>query len=313
MGQGHARTVSDNPGMDLVGVADPSPKTHKLAEDFGVIAFKNYDELIEKENPQAIIVASPSNTHGEVVMKCCQVGIHVFCEKPFTTTFQESIEVRDAVKSSDIVFTIGLVLRHTETYGRAKEMVSQGLLGGIGMADCRYSGNLLGRYEYVFSKNLGRGLINEHTIHMIDAMEYILGPVESVLATTDASKMHTEYNAAMILKHRSGSFTSITASGVSTLSSHAWITGQDLEILIENNTDLLTREDGEEKKILSTNLGYDREIEDFRRSIVSGKKPLTGIDEAFASSRLIEAIYRSSENGEQVEPLELESQAALDE
>jgi len=297
MGQGHARNVSGIEGMTLVAVADPKPEARKAAKDCGAVAFASHRRMMDRARPEAVIVSSPSNTHGRVVRDCCSRGTHVFCEKPLTTRFSEAIKVRDAVKASRIVFSIGLVLRHSDIYRRAKELVERGEIGEVGMADCRYCGHMLGRYEYVFSRTLGRGLINEHTIHMIDVMEYILGPVISVYAQSDASDEHTEYNAAVLMKHESGAFTTVSGSGISRLPVYARITGLKAELLIEGNQRLLFKDSSGERQVLAADLGYRRELEDFRDAIIKGVPPHTGIDAAFCCARLIEAIYRSAELG----------------
>ena len=246
MGQGHARTISRTEGMTLVAVSDPSPKAQVTAKELGAEAFSSHLEMVERAGVDAVIVSSPSNTHGHVVRDCCSRSIHVFCEKPFTTTFSEALDVRDAVVGSNIVFSIGLVLRHTEIYQKAKEMIDAGKIGDVGMADCRYSGHMLGRYDYVFSLELGRGLMNEHTIHMIDIMEYMLGSVASVFTLTDADEEHTEYNAAILMTHESDAFTTISGSGVSRLPGHARITGLEGELLIESNHKLLFKDESGE-------------------------------------------------------------------
>ncbi len=305
MGQGHARTLSGLEGMTLVAVADPAAEARKVAQDRGIPAFPSHLQMMDKVKPEAVIVSSPSNTHAKVVRDCCSRGIHVFCEKPLTTKFSDAVRVRDAVKSSGIVFSIGLVLRHSDVYRKAKEVVERGDIGDVGMADCRYCGYMLGRYEYVFSRRLGRGLINEHTIHMIDAMEYVLGPVASVFAQTDATAEHTEYNAAILMKHETGPFTAISGSGISRLPVYARITGLKAELLIESNQRLVLKDSSGEREILAAELGYRRELEDFRDAVLGRLSPHTGIDVAFSCARLIEAIYRSAKSGRVVGPRSL--------
>jgi predicted dehydrogenase len=305
MGQGHARNIAQIQGMTLVAVSDPNPDSQKKAIEHGAKAYDDYREMIGASSPDGIVVASPSNTHGEVVKYCCEIGLPVFTEKPFTTSLSEALEVGNLVKSSGTKFAIGLVLRHSEMYQGAKDLIEAGRIGKGGMADCRYSGHMLGRYHYVFSRELGRGLINEHTIHMIDIMEYILGPVSQVYAETDASTEHTEYNASILMTHDTGAFTSISGSGVSWQPGFARITGIDGEIFIEGNRRLVLRHEEGETEILSADLGYRRELEDFRDAITKGKTPHTGIEAALASARLIEAIYLSAERGEIIRPGDL--------
>jgi len=302
MGRAHVENIAKIDGFELVGAADPGPQAQAWAAEQKIRCFSSHVDLIDKMHPDALVVASPSNTHGRVVTDACEQGIHVFCEKPLTTEFSEALRVIRRVEKSGIVFSIGLVLRHTPVYVKARELLEEGEIGQVGLADCRYGGMLLGRATYVFSKELGRGLINEHTIHMIDVMDFLLGPVETVYAAYDADESHTEYNASILMKNSAGSFTSICASGITHLPSYAWITGMEKEMVIDANSRLSIRDEDGEKELLSSGLGYREELEEFRDAILGRGDVTTGIEVAESSSRLIEAIYRSAESGRTQSP-----------
>jgi len=297
MGRTHAHTLQELEGISLVAIADPGKDARQAARGLGVAVFSDHIEMFRRTQLDGVIVSSPSNTHARVIEDACSRGINVFSEKPLTTTFADALKVREAVEGSGVVFAIGLVLRHSEAYKKAKDLIARGEIGRVGLADCRYSGYMLGVYGYVFSEELGRGLLNEHTIHMIDAMEYLLGPADSVLAATDATEEHTEYNAAILMKHASGAFTTISASGVSRLGAHARVTGLKGELLVEGNQKLVLKDGDGDHELLSAGLGYRQEIENFRDAIRESGEPLAGIDEAFESARLIEALYRSAHEG----------------
>jgi predicted dehydrogenase len=107
------------------------------------------------------------------------------------------------------------------------------------------------------------------------------------------------------MTHEDGAFTSISGSGVSWQPGFARITGIDGEIFIEGNRRLILRDEEGETEILSADLGYKRELEDFRDVVSKGKIPHTGIEAAISSARLIEAIYLSAERGEIIHPGDL--------
>jgi predicted dehydrogenase len=306
MARSHASNLAAMDGISLVGIADPSPAARAQGSELGYETFEDHATMLDRLHPDAAVIASPSSTHGRAIMDCCERGIHAFSEKPLTTTLSEAFQVRERVVESGITFAIGLVLRHSEMYTRAKEMVDGGEIGRVTFADCSYSGRMLGRIDYVFSRELGRGLINEHTIHMIDVMEYILGPVIEVYARTDADQEHTEYNAAITMSHEPGSFSSVIGSGMARLGTHARIIGMEGELLVEGNRTLSLIDGSGEREILSGELGYREELEDFRDAILTGSEPHTGIKEAIASALLIEAIYRSAESGRAISPGELD-------
>jgi len=45
--------------------------------------YTNFDEMVRGEKPDAVVIASPSSTHYEYLLKCLNLGLHIFCEKPF--------------------------------------------------------------------------------------------------------------------------------------------------------------------------------------------------------------------------------------
>jgi len=45
--------------------------------------YTNFDEMVRGEKPDAVVIASPSSTHYEYLLKCLDLGLHIFCEKPF--------------------------------------------------------------------------------------------------------------------------------------------------------------------------------------------------------------------------------------
>jgi hypothetical protein len=72
-----------------VSLLGTSSETANLAsttlEEFGIkaIPYTNFDGMIADQCPNAVVIASPSNTHCEYLFKSLEAGMHVFCEKPF--------------------------------------------------------------------------------------------------------------------------------------------------------------------------------------------------------------------------------------
>ena len=76
----NARVVS------LLGTTEESSARASVAvKKYGIDAtpYTDLHGMVDKERPDAIVIASPPETHGEYLQKCGEVGVHVFCEKPF--------------------------------------------------------------------------------------------------------------------------------------------------------------------------------------------------------------------------------------
>ncbi|MEZ5012084.1 MAG: Gfo/Idh/MocA family oxidoreductase, partial [Bacteroidales bacterium] len=97
--------------------------------------YNNYKDLIAADDVDAVIIATPDHWHAPMTIEAAKAGKHVYCEKPMTWTVPETYEVRKAVKESGIVFQLGHQNRQTESYIKAKEAISKGVLGDVNLIE----------------------------------------------------------------------------------------------------------------------------------------------------------------------------------
>jgi predicted dehydrogenase len=93
--------------------------------------YHHYLDLINAEDIDAVIIATPDHWHGPMTIAVANAGKHVYVEKPMTWSLEETYEVRKAVQENNVVFQLGHQGRQTESYFKAKEAVDKGLLGKI--------------------------------------------------------------------------------------------------------------------------------------------------------------------------------------
>jgi len=99
------------------------------------VHYKTYKELINAEDIDAVIIATPDHWHGPMTIEAAKAGKHVYCEKPMTWTVPETYEVVNAVKENNIVFQLGHQNRQTEANYKAKEAVEKNVLGPINLIE----------------------------------------------------------------------------------------------------------------------------------------------------------------------------------
>ena len=93
--------------------------------------YDNYLELINADDIDAVIIATPDHWHGPMAIAAAKAGKHVYLEKPMTWAVEETYEIRNAVKENNIVFQLGHQGRQTESYYKAREAIEKGLLGKV--------------------------------------------------------------------------------------------------------------------------------------------------------------------------------------
>lgn len=101
----------------------------------GTKGYRNYKELLETDDIDAVIIATPDHWHAQIAIDAANAGKHVYVEKCMTRTAEEAVVMRDAVKKNNIVFQLGHQGRQTDIALKAKELVDKGVLGKITLVE----------------------------------------------------------------------------------------------------------------------------------------------------------------------------------
>ena len=99
------------------------------------IKYRNHKELLANKDIDGVIIATPDHWHSRIAIDAAKAGKHVYCEKGLTRTFQEALDVYDAVKDTGIILQLGHQNRQVEANEKAKQIIDQGLLGPINLVE----------------------------------------------------------------------------------------------------------------------------------------------------------------------------------
>jgi predicted dehydrogenase len=110
LGKLHAKMFKQIENCELVGVFDANiQQTKSIAEEFGISDFNSIDELLSKV--KAVSIAATTSAHYELARKCFEKNIHVFIEKPITTTIKQAEELVDLSKKKNLKLQVGHIER----------------------------------------------------------------------------------------------------------------------------------------------------------------------------------------------------------
>jgi predicted dehydrogenase len=131
MGTQVARVLKRNPVVCLAAFSEISEKPRNEARDeFGAVSiYTDYLEMLEKEKPEAVFIATPDWAHFEPVMACLERGIHVHVEKPMTTMASESEQIVHKVAATGLKLQVSYNHRWLAPYHLVKEKISRGEVG----------------------------------------------------------------------------------------------------------------------------------------------------------------------------------------
>jgi predicted dehydrogenase len=170
-------------------------------------------------------ICTPTSTHRGLVDLACSLRLPVYCEKPLAPTLSEAEDLVAAAAATGIPVQVGLVLRNSTVLAAARDRVLSGELGrlmAIAFRDDQYF-PIQGQYASSWRSDVsiaGGGTLLEHSIHDLDVLHWMAGPVVSVSARTANFAGHEgiEDVAAATLVHESGTISTLTSVWHSILS-----------------------------------------------------------------------------------------------
>ncbi len=173
LGYQHAANIRKAIGAELVGISDPSEKTLKRAQnDFKVSAFSDYKDMLKEVELDAVVVATPTQTHFEILKELIEIGLPIFCEKPITYTLEEAKIILDMVQERNHFIQIGYMRRFDPGHTKAKELIVSGEIGDpLYLHDCQRDPNGPPP-EYV---PMSGGLFVDMAIHDLDVARWLMG------------------------------------------------------------------------------------------------------------------------------------------
>jgi UDP-N-acetylglucosamine 3-dehydrogenase len=123
MGSNHARVLTDLPGVDLVGIADPDRKQASfVARALGCPSVDGMDELIDRK-VDAVTIAAPTHLHHDIALACIARGIHVMVEKPIASSVEEGRNIISAARAAGVTLMVG----HVERFNPAVEAIKNAI------------------------------------------------------------------------------------------------------------------------------------------------------------------------------------------
>jgi predicted dehydrogenase len=189
MGITHYSIINSHPDVIIDSVADPSGFILTMMEKYlPVKTYKDYNELLSDAQPDAILVCTPPNLHFPIIKKAAEKGVHVFCEKPFTTKLNEAVELSQIYSVNQSVNQVGYVNRFNDIFRKVKEFVDNGVIGKvIRFKSEMFSCTITQSDEssgWRASRENGGGAVFEMASHAIDLVNYLVGKPDKVIGSS---------------------------------------------------------------------------------------------------------------------------------
>lgn len=173
MGTTHVRLLSASvPSAEVVAISDAIPESaERLAAEVGVDAVHSDAlELINHPEVDAVVIASPAQTHEAFVLACFDAGKPVLCEKPLAADVEASRRVLDAEATfGRRLVQVGFMRRFDPGYADMKRRIDGGEIGPPLLAHCAHRNPTV---PPTFGSEM---ILTDSVVHDVDTVRWLLG------------------------------------------------------------------------------------------------------------------------------------------
>jgi 1,5-anhydro-D-fructose reductase (1,5-anhydro-D-mannitol-forming) len=231
----YAKLLKSWPGVELL-VADPDAATApaaetrgaRLADELGVRLVPTYDELFAWR-PDAVLVCAETSRHRPLVERAAAHGAHVLCEKPLATSLSDARAMIRACATGGVQLMTAYPVRFHPAFTQLRARVQTGGLGRVVMAAGTNNGRApIGSRRWFVDEDLaGGGALMDHTVHLADLLDDLLGSraVEvyaQVNRIIHADTVRVETGGLVLITYEDGTVASIDCSWSAPESYPAW-------------------------------------------------------------------------------------------
>ena len=184
MGLSHLALLRAHPAIDLVAGCDATAYlTDILGKHAGLKCHADFDRMLDAEQLDAVVIATPSKLHAGMVAKALERGLHVFCEKPFVLDVADGVRLVEQARAGNLVTQVGYHYRFVGAFKEAARIVGSGALGTVHHVRAEAYGPVVLRKKggtWRSAKSEGGGALYDYACHAIDLVNFIVGTPASV-------------------------------------------------------------------------------------------------------------------------------------
>ncbi|MBU5445162.1 Gfo/Idh/MocA family protein [Paenibacillus sp. MSJ-34] len=220
----HIPEYAANPHVKLVAFCDPViERAEQFAQLHGGKAYSDYEEMLNKEKPDAVSVCTPNFVHAPAAIAAAKAGAHVLVEKPMAASEAECEAMIEAARRTGVLLMVGHNQRYMPPHVKAKEILKSGVLGKVLTFRTSFghpgpeSWSADGRESWFFRKREAiMGAMGDLGVHKSDLIRWLLedevAEVAAMIGTLDKADTDIDDNATCVLRMRSGAIGTLVAS-----------------------------------------------------------------------------------------------------
>ncbi|MEH6577483.1 MAG: inositol 2-dehydrogenase [Amphritea sp.] len=314
IGKMHAEYIADHPQAELLYVYDHyQPAASETAEKNGALVAESVDQVLNDERVQAVLIATSTDTHVDLLIAAAKAGKAILCEKPIDLDTKIVERCWEEVKDCNVPIQIGFNRRFDSGHSALRAAVAAGELGSLEQLIITSRDPGLAPIEYL---KVSGGLFRDMAIHDFDIARFILGeePVEiqvfgSALVDPQVAEIGDVDSAMIIMKTASGKLVHINCSRRSVYGYDQRIEAFGSEgMLLSDNprpnglTRYSAQSTGSREPLYDFFIdryqqAYDLQLNAFVEALEEGKPVSPSFQDGLRAQRLADAAQQALESG----------------
>ena len=332
----HIPAYLKNPDAEIKYFCDIVPERAAAAvEKYGCgVAITDYHQILSDAEVEAVSVCTPNDVHCQIACDLLRAGKHVLCEKPAAIDLEQALQMQQAQKESGKMLLIGVCNRFNNSVNRIREMIAAGELGDVFhvYTSFRSHRSIPGLGGAFTTKSIaGGGVLIDWGVHFLDIVMYCCGdPAPKSVSAEVFCKLGSDIGGYTYEKMWAGppkldgiydvedSVTALIRTAGPVISVHgAWaqnIASREMFIDFMGDKAGIRLQYGKTFTVYGVKDGklteltpeipagnhFENEINAFVRSVMTGEKLPSHIDNAIITARIMQAIYDSAEAHKEV-------------
>ena len=184
-GMFHIPLTQSHEGAHLVSICGRNKKNAEdLAAEHGIErVHTDYRTLVDNDDLDAVIIATPDDCHHEMTLYALRAGKHVLCEKPMASSVAEATEMTELAEQVGVVNMINFTWRWMPFYTYIRELLAEGTIGELFYLNIAYSSSHgIEHQGWRFDADRAAGVLGDLGSHVIHIATLLAGDVTAVSA-----------------------------------------------------------------------------------------------------------------------------------
>lgn len=173
----HLPNIKKLNDVSLSAVAEVKKnRLHLISDKFSIQnRYTDYKDMLENQDIDAVIIATPTNSHKEIAIDCLAAGKDILVEKPLARTYAEAKEIVDAARKYKRKLMVGMNLRYRPDTMLLRSIINSSEIGEPFYAKCGWIRSRSSEEKWFTKKEeAGGGVIIDLGIHLLDLALWLM-------------------------------------------------------------------------------------------------------------------------------------------